>query len=319
MYQTISKPAHGSAEWLALRWRDEQGRCRFGASEAAALMGDSPYQSRADLFTAKFVQPEPQQESEAFRRGHALEPALLEEAGRILGIQIIQPEQMYADGRWIVTLDGADAPEPSVIVEAKTTTRYSIREAADLPAEWLWQTWVQGSLIGAPVYLIALDRDQRFSLVEVPTNPGAWDALREEAEQFGTAVDEQHPFPPEEFSYEQIARIWKPEPRAVELPRSAISLLLALEDARATKKQAEEQEREAREQLARLLLDAEIGLIGGEKAISWKQQAAGVRLDERRLREEHPDLVTQYEIPRAAARVMRLHGNIQQLGDGGQQ
>lgn len=315
MYRAVDKPAHGSIEWLALRWRDEQGRCRFGASEAPTVMGDSPYQSRGDLYAAKRVPPVIGEQTEAFRRGHLLEPVLLAEAGRLLGTEIIQPEQMFVDGRWIVTLDGADAPQPSVIVEAKTTTRYSIRSAEDLPAEWLWQTCVQGSVLGVDaVYVVALDRDQRISLIEAPVSQAAWEMLCEEADLLGSAIDEERPLPPSEFSAEQIAEIWKPQARAIELPRTAVAWIQSLDEARVAKRNAEKQEKEARDELARLLLDAETGTIDGSPVITWKQQQGATRLDTQRLREEHPDLVTQYESRGAAFRVMRLVGNIERLG-----
>jgi predicted phage-related endonuclease len=315
MYTAVSKPAHGSMEWLSLRWRDADGRCRFGASEAPTLMGDSPYQTRGDLYAAKRVPPVIGEQTEAFRRGHLLEPVLLAEAGRLLGTEIIQPEEMFVDGRWIVTLDGADAPEPTIVVEAKTTTRYSIRSAEDLPAEWLWQTCVQGSVLGAErVYVVCLDRDQRISLTEVPVSQAAWEMLCEEAEMLGAAIDEERPLPPSEFTAEQIAEIWQPQARSIELPSDARRWILALDEARVTKRNAEKQEKEARDELARLLLDAEAGTIDGQPVITWKQQQGAVRLDTQRLREEQPDLVTQYESRGAAFRVMRLVGNIERLG-----
>lgn len=313
MYQRISKPDHGSLEWLSLRWRDDEGRCRFGASEAPSLMGVSPYMSRGDLYAAKIGAPQVGEQTDAFRRGHLLEPVLLAEAGRLLGTEIVQPDEMYATGRWIVTLDGADALDPSVIVEAKTTTRYAIRSREDLPAEWLWQVWVQSAVCGAPAFIVALDRDQRISLTEVEANASAWDALQEEAEALGAAVDNEEPLPPEEFSAAQIAEIWKPQPRVVELPESARSWLLQLDEARKARSEAEKREAEAKDEIARLMLDAEIGTIGGATAVTWKQQAAPVRLDTKRLREEHPDLIAAYETKGSSFRVMRLIGLTERL------
>ncbi|NDC18662.1 MAG: hypothetical protein EBZ87_00115 [Microbacteriaceae bacterium] len=304
----VRKPEHGSEEWLRLRWRDSSGRCVFGASEAASLMGQSPYVSRGDLFASKRSEPMISEQTEAFRRGHVLEPALLAEAGRILGAEVSTPGVMYRDGRWIATLDGiVGSPEkPEVIVEAKTTTRYSIRDAEDLPAEWLWQTWVQGSLLGAEVFIMALDRDQRLSLTKVPSNPQAWEALLTEAERLGSSVDEGHPLAPDEFNYEQITDLWRATPRVAELPNEAAQWLHVLVDARDLKAQAETQEKQAKDALARMLLDAEVGVLNGQQVITWKEQAGRASLDESRLRQDHPDLCSAYEKPGRPYRVMRV-------------
>jgi predicted phage-related endonuclease len=46
--ERIPKPKHGSKEWLLTRWRDDLGRCVFGASDIPALMNASPYKTRAN-------------------------------------------------------------------------------------------------------------------------------------------------------------------------------------------------------------------------------------------------------------------------------
>ena len=168
----IPKPKHGSEEWLRLRWRDSDGKCVFGASDAGALMNASPYSNRADLFITKRNEPVPSEETEAFRRGNLLEPILLQEASRRLGIAIHTPETMYSHGRFTVSLDGVDdEQDPSIIVEAKTTTRYGVRSQEDLPMEWLWQGWAQSLVLpNATVMFCVFDRDQRFSLIPLPHN-----------------------------------------------------------------------------------------------------------------------------------------------------
>ena len=306
--ELIAKPEHGSEEWLHLRWRDSGGRCVFGASEAASLMDQSPYVSRGDLFATKLSEPTVSEMTQAFRRGHVLEPALLGEAGRLLGTEVHTPEVMYRAGRWIATLDGVvGSPDsPQAIIEAKTTTRYAIRDADDLPREWLWQTWVQGSVANAEVYIMALDRDQRLSLTKVPANPTAWDALQEEAEKVGHSIDERELLPPSEFSYDQIADLWRATPITVELPDDAATWIHVLADARELAQQADKQEKQAKEALARMMLDAEIGLIGGQQVLTWKEQAGRPSLDTSQLRADHPDLVAAYEKQGKPFRVMRL-------------
>jgi predicted phage-related endonuclease len=306
--QVIPKAKHGSKEWLLARWKDEDGRCVFGASDIPALMGASPYKTRGELFADKVNEPVEQEETAVFRRGNLLEKPLLEEASRILGINIFTPEVIYRDGRLSISLDGVDHEEnPTVVVEAKTSTRYSIYTADDLPVEWCWQGYAQMAVLQVPVWFVVLDRDQRISVVQLPENPEAIEAIRLETSVFGGWVDGD---PMDEdinnFSATDIARIWKAEPTSVELPASAVDWALQLEEARAMAKQAADLESKAKDALAQMMLGNEIGTVDGVQLVTWKQQAGKASLDTKQLRADHPELVNQYEKQGAPFRVMRV-------------
>lgn len=306
--QIISKPKHGSKEWLLARWKDEQGRCVFGASDVPVLMGASPYKSRAELFADKRNEPQVQAESAAFRRGNLLEAPLLLEASQVLGTAIFTPEVIYRDRRLSVSLDGVDNTEqPSLIVEAKTTTRYSVHSADDLPDEWLWQGWAQQAVVGVPVWFAVLDRDLRISIVELPENPAATVALIEETEIFGAWVDgtETLDEPIDNFTAADIARIWKPTPTSVDLPAEAAEWLAQLEEGRSLQRLGEELEQKSKDALARLMLNNEIGLLNGQQVLSWKQQAGRRSFDSKQFREDNPDLYARYEREGSPFRVMK--------------
>lgn len=306
--QVIPKAKHGSKDWLLARWKDEDGRCVFGASDVPALMGASPYKTRGELFADKSNEPVVQEENAVFRRGNLLEKPLLEEASRILGTNIFTPEVIYRDGRLSISLDGVDnEQQPSIVVEAKTSTRYSVYTSDDLPEEWCWQGWAQMAVLQVPVWFVVLDRDQRISVVELPENSKAIDALRLETAVFGGWVDGD---PMDEdinnFSAADIARIWKPTPTSIELPVSAVDWANQLEEARAMAKQASDLEAKAKDALAQMLLSNEIGTVNGVQLVTWKQQAGKASLDTKQLRADHPELVQQYEKQGAPFRVMRV-------------
>ena len=306
--QVIPKAKHGSKEWLLARWKDEQGRCVFGASDIPALMGASPYKTRGELFADKVNEPVVQEENAVFRRGNLLEKPLLEEASRILGANIFTPDVIYRDGRLSISLDGVDnEQQPSLVVEAKSSTRYSVYNSEDLPEEWLWQGWAQMAVLQVPVWFVVLDRDLRISVVELPENPAAIDALQLEASVFGGWVDGD---PLDEdinnFSAADIARIWKPTPTSIELPASAVDWALQLEEARSMAKQAADLETKAKDARAQMLLGNEVGTVDGVQLVTWKQQAGKASLDTKQLRADHPKLVSQYEKQGAPFRVMRV-------------
>ena len=306
--QVLPKQKHGSKEWLLARWKDEDGRCVFGASDVPVLMGSSPYKTRGELFADKVNEPVPSEETAAFRRGNLLEKPLLEEASRILGTNIFTPDVIYRDGRLSISLDGVDNEQhPTIVVEAKTSTRYSIYNSDDLPDEWLWQGWAQQAVLQVPVWFVVLDRDQRISVIELPENPAAIDALQIETAVFGGWVDGE---PMDEdinkFSATDIARIWKVTPTSVELPASAVDWANQLEEARALAKQAADLESKAKDALAQMMLGNEIGTVNGVQLVTWKQQAGKSSLDTKQLKADHPELVSQYEKQGAPFRVMRV-------------
>jgi len=228
-----------------------------------------------------------------------------------LNHDIYTPDCMYRDGRLTVTLDGVDnSIQPEYIVEAKTTTRYSIHDENDLPDEWLWQGWAQQAVLECSnVWFSVLDRDLRISVVPLPKNEVAIDALRLEAQVFGDWIDQG--FVPDEelnnFSADDIARIYKVEPTSVELDVVVVDWLVALEDARQQSKQATELETKAKDAIAQMLKGNEVGLVNGVQVVSWKQQAGKMSFDITRLKNEHPELVKEYEKQGNPYRVMRTH------------
>jgi len=308
--KVLAKEKHGSKDWLLARWKDENGKCVFGASDIPALMGSSPYKTRAELFADKLNEPVEQPSNAVFDRGNILETPLILNASNKLGVGIFTPDWIYRDGRLSISLDGVDnALNPTVIVEAKTTTRYSIYDSGDLPEEWLWQGYAQQAVLGVPVWFSVLDRDMRLSVVELPDNPVAIDSLITEANIFGEWVDNNTP-PLDEinnFSADYIARIFRVEPTTIDLSIEAGEWVLQLEEARAMAKQAADLETKAKDALAQMLLGNEIGLLHGQQIVSWKQQAGKESFDAARLKQEHPELVSEYTKQGNPYRVMRTH------------
>jgi hypothetical protein len=167
--------------------------------------------------------------------------------------------------------------------------------------------WAQQAVLQVPVWFVVLDRDQRISVVELPENPAAIDALQIETAVFGGWVDGD---PMDEdinnFSASDIARIWKVTPTSVELPASAVDWALQLEEARALAKQAADLESKAKDALGQMLLGNEIGTVDGVPLVTWKQQAGKSSLDTKQLKADHPELISQYEKQGAPFRVMRV-------------
>jgi len=305
----IPKPEHGTMEWLKGRQRDEHGNTILGGSDAAALMASSPYTTRADLYFAKVTTPDVGTFSPVFHRGNVLEPSLIAEASRVLGIGLSTPAVMYREGRWNINSDAVDdAESPTINVECKTTTRYTIDSAESLPMEWRWQGWAQMAVMNVPVFFSVLDQRQHLTVVELGRNQEAIDALLTEAEIFCGAIDDGFGLIEniDELTAEQIAVLVRPEPEPTDLPDQALDLIDRLRMARLAKRDAEEEERFARDEIARLLITHEVGLVDGVPVVSWKEQAGKKSVDVAAMRAAHPEIVAQFEREGNPFRVMRI-------------
>jgi len=321
--EVIQKPTHGSIDWLELRHRDAHGRCVFGTSELASLMNASPYKNRADLFVSKRTTPKVKPMTSVFYRGHLLEPVLLAEASKRLGVPLDTPNVMFKRDRLIGTLDGADNENnPRLIVEAKTTTRYRVRDVEDLPVEWLWQAWGQQYLCPeASVIFVVFDRDQEISLVTAPRNIEALDAIEHEIEVFGSAVDsgdDPEPQLLEAMDAEQIAASFTVQKTSIELPSEAARWIEELDVAKAMIAQGKQLEKYARDEIARHLCGNEIGTIGGKKAVTWSLVNGRLSLDTEALKTDLPDVYEKYQRRGEPFRTMRI-AKQQQSTEGEQQ
>jgi hypothetical protein len=201
-----------------------------------------------------------------------------------------------------------NAESPTVNIECKTTTRYTVTDSDDLPIEWRWQGYAQMAVMNVPVFFSVLDARQNLSVVELPRDNMMIDLLLQESEVFCDAVESNTGIMEylDQFTADQIARLIDCNGTSVELPDEAETWLTMLDEARYNKKEAEDAEREAKDALARLLLGNEIGLFRGKQVVTWKEQAGKTSIDLAGLRAAHPEIVAQFERAGFPYRVMRI-------------
>lgn len=309
---TKPKAKHGSSEWLANRWRTEDGKTAFGFSDAAALMRLSPYKTIGELFAEKQSGPVSVEETWAMRKGNILEPVLVKEASERLGIELVTPDVTYADGRWVGSLDAVPArsvDKPELVGEVKVTNRYAIFGSNDLPAEWLAQGHAQAMVVQAPVYFIVFDRLQQLSVVEMPFDYEFAKKIHEAAEFVGELVDSGSDIPwhfVEEMDADAIAKVYRPKVDTVDIGAEGDTLVRLLAEHRRLKKEVEQNEKDTKDRLARLMLDAEVGAVKGVPLVSWKETAGRESFDLKAFKEAHPELAAEFTKRGAPYRTMRL-------------
>jgi putative phage-type endonuclease len=147
----------GSPEWLAHR------RTTRNASEAPAMMGVSPYVTRAELVRqyATGVQREIDERTQAiFDRGHEVEPALRALAEKIIGEDLYPVTGVSGDGYLGASFDGVTIGE-DIIFEAKQHNAEKRRLIAQgvIPPVDYWQVVQQFAVCADATHCLYLCGD----------------------------------------------------------------------------------------------------------------------------------------------------------------
>ncbi len=175
--------SQGSAEWHT--WRS----AGIGASESAAIMGVSPYQTRAQLLAQKRGMAPPVQDNPAMARGRTLEPLarhLYEEATG----DVIQPVciEFAADPRFRASLDGMPFTQDR-LAEIKCPTMEEHRTAMDGMVPEHYRIQVQHQLMCAELPVADYvsyhpDAARPLVIVEVRADPHLQAQIRQAGEAF---------------------------------------------------------------------------------------------------------------------------------------
>jgi len=300
--KTIPKPADREV-WLEAR------RPYFNASDAGALYGANPYTSLADVAIRK-LRPRPDEgPNDAMERGNRLEPVLLEWFGDQQGVKVITPDVLYVNGRLMATLDGEIVGSDEDIVEAKSTSQ----RWPEPPLHVQWQATAQCAASGRKrCWIVWLDASMRlqFTVIE-PSDEMKVDVL-ERAETFMAWIDLGLTPTDVELGLEHVTELWpEPEPgKFVDLSDEGFAEVVAWEQCRQARLAAEKAEADAKDAVARRLLDAEGGRFDGRLIVNFKANKASERVDWKALEGDHGDLVAGYRRSVNGPRVLRATGEL---------
>lgn len=303
-YWVVTKPVHGSVEWLrARKWRD--GEVLVAASDAAAVHGMHRFKSMAQLAVELLEtdDPVPTVPNAAMERGNRLEPVLLRWAADELQTTVRTPDVLFGYGRLVATLDGMTPA--GTVVECKTTTR---RFDGTLPAYWRWQGVHQAICANSDKVLwVVLDGDLNLTLTEQRVDEDDVLTHLRAVDRFLAAID-MGMMPAEAVpTLEDIARLNRePSPVPAELPESAVDLLDWYHTVDAQAKQAKDELEKCKAEIAALLGASEVGMLNGKEAVTWKVSSRR-SFDSARFEAEHPELAAQY-MKTTTFRTMRIKG-----------
>lgn len=298
---TIKKHAHGSTEWLRDRKWNSNGEVQIGASDAAAVHGEHPYKSRADLASELMSKddPQPVEPNAAMERGNRLEPTLIKWAADRENAPFVTPDWMYCfddDGvRLIATIDAVAYPEEPEcrILEVKTINK---RWAGELPRHWYWQGVQQAICTGSfRIEWAIFDSDLALHKHIQKVTSDEMQIHVDACCKFLAAIDMG--IVPENvvFEYEHVSRQHgKGDGTSKTLDEATVmGALERLALAREQKRSAETMEEVIKAELCSLLGDAEFGLVNGDVAFTWKTQSRNM-FDLRKFEAEHPALAAKF-------------------------
>lgn len=308
MTMTTIPKATDRAEWL----RDRHGY--FNASQVGALYDCHPHVSIADVVAEKLA-PEPLMgsETEAMERGTRLEPVLLEWFGDRLGVKVLTPDVLYANGRLLATLDGEPVGSDDEWVEVKTTA-----ERWDTPPPHVyWQVVAQAAASGKHrCHVVWFDADLRLKTAVLTPPAEHVDDVLTRAEQFMAYIDLGLTPEGVVLSYEHV-KAMHPAPelgRWVDLDDDDLAAVVRYEQCRQARLAAEKAEDVAKDAVANLLLDAEGARYDGQPVCTWRANKASERVDWKQaaleLAEEmgatQEQVVAQFARTVPGARVLRV-------------
>lgn len=287
------------------------------ASDAGALLGIDPWKSRAALYFEK-IAPEPPafEENEAMRWGTLLEPVVAREFTARTGIPTLGSQQLLTNERrpWMAATPdffGLEGDE-TVLVEIKTTT---LRKEDDWPAEEppprvtaqvMWQLAVTGLRVA---HVAALIGGQELRLYRLERDHAVVNAIIDAAHTFWhdhVLAQVEPPIDSHDSTTEALKRAFADsDGTALHAPQDIEDAWAELVAAKGMVALWTDRADALTNRLRLFLRTAEIGLIGGAKAFSWKPQVKR-DIDVKALRAAHPDIAEQFT-RESTGRVFRLH------------
>lgn len=284
-------------EWLKYRTGG------IGGSDVSIIAGINPFKSIHQLWLEKTGQVEPEQtESEYAHFGTLLEPIVRKEFTERTGIKVRQKHMLLQSSDYpfmLADLDGVINEDGEMaIFEAKTASKYKMDTwEEEVPAGYILQVQHYMAVTGAKkTYIAALvggnhfvyhvvERDEVMIAKIITMEKYFW-----ETHVLGGV--EPIPDGSEATTNYFNSKFSESNGQIIELPEEALAICEEYERLSEQLKELETAKSAAANQLKSYLKEAEAGTVGDRKIV-WKQIFKS-SLDQKRLKEEKPDIYNGY-------------------------
>lgn len=283
-------------EWLAVR---RQG---IGGSDIAAIAGVSPWKTPLAVYLEKIGELGEAEENAPIYWGNILEPIVAQEYARRhpdyqvrrVNAVLQHPQVPYFLANIDREIRKAGA-QPGVL-EIKTTSAWMAGRWSEEAPDWVtvqlqWYLGITGYTWGAVAVLIG---GSDYREIEQERDDEIIGYLQQIARRFW----EEHVIPrvppaAEAPDTDLLAKLHsQSNGKTIPLPPTALELLDQYDRAQERLKEAERHLDSIKAKLQAMLGDNERGIVGGRR-VEWPT-VTQQRIDTKRLREEHPEIYTEY-------------------------
>lgn len=286
----------------------------IGGSDAAAIVGMSPWKSAYTLWLEKTGQSQPKDisDSEYVHFGTILEQVVADEFCRREGKKVRKCGLYRSNKHPFMTasfdrlLVGEDAG-----LECKTSHEFKRGkwDEGEIPPAYYVQCQHYMMVSGLPRWYIAcLIGGNHFVSWVVERNDDDIAALEQAEVEFWDKVQRQ--IMPEvdgsESSTDSLKKMYKGgQVEPVILPKESMDLLKRLDELKALKADIDSQTTDIQNKLCAMLGNNEIGVIGegdNERKITWKTVSGRTTIDSKKLKKDLPDVFEKYSKKSADSR-----------------
>lgn len=291
-------------EWL------QERRASVGASEVAAVMGLSQWATPLDVYRSKHGVDRPFDPLIALV-GHMDEAVMSRWLVELSGMAPTLTDGFMARSVEYPFIHATpDRIWDGIPVQLKTAHEYTSHKWDEgIPTEYRIQVQTEMLVLGAPRALLVVrigardfraiweTRDDRF--IEnhmIPALTAFWAGV-----EAGVA--------PPPTTVAELTDQWHDSGGEMEAPEELQTRIEQRAFLLATAKEAEEDAKKIQVELGQFMLDNDVErfTVGGKTLLTYKKQSGRASFDQKRLREEHPDMVAEYTTQGAPFMVMRTY------------
>lgn len=287
-------------EWL------QERRSSVGASEVAAVMGLSQWATPLDVYKSKHGVDRPFDPLIALV-GHEDERTMSAWLTKLSGLNPdLEPGFMARSVEHSFIHATPDRMWDGIPVQLKTAHEYTSHKWDEgIPTEYRVQVQTEMLVTGAPRALLVVrigSRDFR-AIWEPRDDRFIREHLIPTVTEFWGHVEAHEPPPPSTVA--EIAEAYPSEAIEVELSDEAFDVLERITVLNSDI-QAQEAERDAlKVALADYVKSADTLMFEGRKVATWKSQDGRASFDQKKFREDHPELAAAYTAQGASFKVLR--------------
>ncbi|XEC97013.1 YqaJ viral recombinase family protein [Paenibacillus tarimensis] len=262
-------------EWL--KWRQKG----IGGSDVAPICNMSRYRSAMNVYLDKLGELPPLEDDPKMKAGRMLEPLIADWFAEETGMKVWRQNAIFQHPEHPFMLANIDRwlPGQNAGLECKNTSEYCKDDwsGTQAPAEYIMQ---------CNHYMAVTGADRWFIVVLIGGWDLQWRVIERDDELIQSLITIEGEFwnnhvlakIPPAFSHQDGDYLRSKYPNSnaalsIDLPEETYSIMQSLFEARKAKKNAEEQEKTAKNQLMGLMGDAEKAYFQGDLRFTWKTGA----------------------------------------------